>query len=147
MANTVSWTDVNINNIIDNGPRVRQPKRRPAIDGYQSSNIGQDMDNYLMAQTSYINAMQTIAEVGAAIDNAIHHIVLTQMGMKAGIRAYGEESVELILKETNQFHDREVVNPLRPSEITPEIRNKVLGYLMFLKMKTNSEIKSRGCAD
>ena len=91
--------------------------------------------------------MQTIAEVEAAVDNAIHHIVLTQMGMKAGIRAYREEGVKSILKEMKQFHDHEVVNPLRPSEITPEIRNKALGYLMFLKMKTDGGIKARGCTD
>ena len=86
-----------------------------------------------------------IAEVEAAIDDTIHHIVLTQIGTKAGIRAYGEEGVKSILKEIKQFHDREVVNPLRPSEITPESRMNVLGYLMFLKMKTNGEIKARGC--
>ena len=69
------------------------------------------------------------------------------MGMKAGIRTYGEEGVKSILKEMKEFHDREVVNPLRLYEITPEIRKKALGYPMFLKMKTNGEIKARGCAD
>ena len=46
-----------------------------------------------------------------------------------------------------QFHDREVVRPLKPSQITKEIKNKALAYLMFLKMKTSGEIKARGCAD
>ena len=46
-----------------------------------------------------------------------------------------------------QFHDREVVRPLKPSEITFDIKKKALGYLMFLKLKTNGEIKARGCAD
>ena len=40
-----------------------------------------------------------------------------------------------------------MVKPLNPSEITPEIRRKALGYLMFLKMKTDGGIKARGCAD
>ena len=40
-----------------------------------------------------------------------------------------------------------VVKPLNPSEITHEIKRNTIGYLMFLKMKTAGEIKSRGCAD
>ena len=37
--NRVSWADVNVDNIIEDGPRIRR----------QVPNIGQDMDNYLMA--------------------------------------------------------------------------------------------------
>ena len=46
-----------------------------------------------------------------------------------------------------QFHDREVVRPLSPHEITDEVRKKALVYLMFLKAKFTGEIKARGCAD
>ena len=36
---------------------------------------------------------------------------------------------------------------LKPEDITPEVKNKALGYLMFLKQKRNGDIKGRGCAD
>ena len=36
---------------------------------------------------------------------------------------------------------------LLPQQITPEIKVKALGYLMFLKKKINGVIKGRGCAD
>ena len=69
------------------------------------------------------------------------------MGMTAGIKLYGTKGVESILKETKKFHDREVVKLLNPKDITPDIRARVLGYLMFLKNKRNRQIKARGCAD
>ena len=57
--------------------------------------------------------------------------------MKRGIKIWGEKGVDAIIKETKQFHDRNVVNPLKPEDITPDIREKALGYLMFLKQKRN----------
>ena len=35
-----------------------------------------------MAQTTYVEAMKTIAEVDTAVMCAINHIILTQLGMK-----------------------------------------------------------------
>ena len=55
--------------------------------------------------------------------------------------------MDAILKEMNQFHDRDAVRPLLPTEITENVKAKALGYLMFLKKKRNGEIKGRGCAD
>ena len=46
-----------------------------------------------------------------------------------------------------QFHDREIVKPLLPHQITSEVKIKALGYLMFLKKKRHGIIKGRGCAD
>ena len=50
------------------------------------------------------------------------------------------------MKEMKQFHERNVVQPLAPSNITDDIRKRALGYLMFSKEKRNGNIKSRGCA-
>ena len=143
----VSWTDVSIDNVILTRRRQRLPKKRDPLDGYGLTNIGEDMDNFLMAQTAYISSMQTIAQVDEAVVCAINHVVLTQMGMKKGIKVFGEAGVRSIFKEMKQFHDREVVRPLKPSQITNEVKRKALAYLMFLKMKSNGEIKARGCAD
>ena len=44
-------------------------------------------------------------------------------------------------------HDRGVVKPLLPHQITQEIKMKALGYLMFKKKKRNGVIKGRGCVD
>ena len=67
--------------------------------------------------------------------------------MKKGVKIWGENGVMSIYKEMEQFHDRNVMNPLLPSEITDTIRERALGYLLFLKKKRNNDIKARGCAD
>ena len=70
--------------------------------------------------------MTSIVEVDTAINNTIYHIVLTQLEMKAGIRTYDEAGVRLIFKEMKQFHDREVVKSLMPSEETHAIKKRQL---------------------
>ena len=67
--------------------------------------------------------------------------------MRKGIKMWGEKGVNAIIKKMKQFRDRNVVNPLKPKDITAEIKKKALGYLMFLKQKRNGAIKGRGCAD
>lgn len=81
------------------------------------------------------------------IESMINHMCLTQMGMKAGLKKFGQAGVESIITEMKQFHDRNVVQPLKLNEITSDIKNKALGYLMFLKQKRCGKIKARGCAD
>ena len=67
--------------------------------------------------------------------------------MKAGIKMWGQEIIEAVIKEKNQFYDRNIFWPLLPNEITPEVKYTALGYLMFVKNKRNGTIKVRGCAD
>ena len=46
-----------------------------------------------------------------------------------------------------QFHDREVIIPKNPIQLTKEERHRALPYLIFLKEKFYSTIKGRGCPD
>ena len=105
------------------------------------------MDEFLCAQTTYINSLHTFAEVNQATECAINHLIMTQVGMKKGVRLWGEQGIEAVIAEMKQFHDRGVVRPLPAKEITREMKKRALGYLMFLKKKRNGEIKGRGCAD
>ena len=62
---------------------------------------------------------------------AIEHLILTQVGMRKGVKLWGERGVDAIFKEIKQFHDRGVVRPLLQHEIKEEVRGKALGYLML----------------
>ena len=75
--------------------------------------------------------MHTYNEVNIATQHAIEHLIFTQVGMKKGIKLWGEKGVDAIIKEMKQFHDRNVVNPLKPEDITQDIKEKSLGYLIF----------------
>ena len=46
-----------------------------------------------------------------------------------------------------QIHDRMVIDPKNPEEMTCEETSAALKYPMFLKQKKNGTIKGRGCAD
>ena len=43
--------------------------------------------------------MDTCSEVNAVVQSAAEHLALTQLGMKAGVRAWGQDGVEAIIKE------------------------------------------------
>ena len=74
-------------------------------------------------------------------------MIFTQVGLKKGVKMWGEKEVDAIIREMKQFHDRNVVRPIKPTDITPEIKKRALGYLMFLKEKRSGAIKGRGCDD
>ena len=114
---------------------------------YDTKADNPSVTSFLHAQTTYIESLNTYAEVNAAIQHNIKHLALTQLGMKGGIKMWGQQGVEVILKEMKQFHDLNVVRPLLPNEIFRQTKSNVLGYLVFLKKKRNGNIKGRSCAD
>ena len=73
--------------------------------------------------------------------------MLSQYGLKKGLRLFGEDGEAAVTKELQQLHNREVLEPKHPSELTKEQHVRALSYLMFLKMKKDGTIKGRGCAD
>jgi len=77
----------------------------------------------------------------------ISHNVLTQYNFKKGIEIFGQEGVAAVVSELKQLHDREVMEPMHPSDLSYVERKKALPYLMFLKKKRSGAIKGRGCAD
>jgi len=75
------------------------------------------------------------------------HIMMTQMSVKQGIKAFGERGSDAMLKELNQLHEQKALLPLRKEDMSYEQTKRALRYLMFLKEKCDSIIKARGCAD
>jgi len=73
-------------------------------------------------------------------------IILNQVGIKEGIRRFGEKGNNTLLKELNQLHKRNALLPKKKQYMTHDERKNVLRYLMFLKEKRNGTIKVRGCA-
>ena len=114
----------------------------------QSGSNDEEIENiqdYTYAQNAYIDSVATYSNI--AVQFPDEHLIFTQMGMKAGIKLWGKKGMGAIMKEMKQFHDRNVVRPLLPNDITHDIKKNALAYLMFLKMKRNGDIKERGCAD
>jgi hypothetical protein len=60
---------------------------------------------------------------------------LSQFGVNKGIKLFGQDGVDAVLKELSQLHNRKVVIPEDPKQLTREQKHKALQYLMFLKRK------------
>jgi len=75
------------------------------------------------------------------------HVMMTQLNVKDGLRAFREKGDEAIMKEIKQLHTRQALMPHSRNDLSYEERRKVLRYLMFLKEKRDGTIKARGCAD
>ena len=72
---------------------------------------------------------------------------MTQMGVKKGLKVFGQAGVKAVQKELQQFHYREAMKPMHAHKLTPEQKRASLQYLMFLKKKRDVTIKGRGCTD
>jgi hypothetical protein len=73
--------------------------------------------------------------------------VLTQCGVKQGLKKFGKSGEEAVTVELKQLHDRDVIVPVHAGDLTRQEKQRALAYLMFLKQKRCGRIKGRGCAD
>ena len=72
-------------------------------------------------------------------------IIMSQMSLKEGLRLFGERAEAGATKEMKQLHDMKTFFPRDPKSLTREERIKALSSLIFLKEKSNGDIKGRTC--
>lgn len=86
----------------------------------------------------------------AHLDNSLEpllNVVLTQYGVRKGLKLFGERGDAAVEAEMKQLDAREVMAPISGPALTDAYRQAALRYLMFLKQKRDGSIKGRGCAD
>ena len=81
------------------------------------------------------------------INNDVVTTLLTQYHVSKGVKVFGQDGIDAVLAELQQLHDRMVMDPTNPTEMSAEEKKAALQYLMFLKRKRCGRIKGRGCAD
>lgn len=67
------------------------------------------------------------------------------MSLKEGIRLFGERTKDGATKEMRQLHEMNTFSPREARSLTKEERIKALSSLIFLKEKSNGDIKGRTC--
>jgi len=77
----------------------------------------------------------------------LEHTEMMQYNIKKGIKMFGDAGIKAVLTELQQLHNRKVLEPKSPSEMSSGDKHAALQYLMFLKQKRNGTIKGCGCAD
>ena len=94
-----------------------------------------------MEQQEGANMMQTYFEIKASLSTP-------QYGFRRGLQLFGNKGYQAALKELDKnLVGRGYIKVLSEANVTWEIKQIALGYLMFLKRKRNGKMKGRGCAD
>jgi len=59
------------------------------------------------------------------------HVMLNQVGIREGLKMFGEKGNNALLKELNQLHERDALLPKKKEDMTYDERKKALRYLIF----------------
>ena len=73
--------------------------------------------------------------------------ILNQYHVSKGLKVFGQEGANAVLKDLKQLHDCMVMTPVSSKTISKQEKQAALQYLMFLKKKRSGKIKGWGCAD
>ena len=71
---------------------------------------------------------------------------MTQLSMKAGLKAWGTKARKAVYDEMYQLHMRDTFKPRHWKDLTPEERDQILESHLFLKMKRCGKVKGRTVA-
>ena len=81
-------------------------------------------------------------------DEPMGHLFLTeQMSLKKGLKHFGKDGADAVIKELRQLDYRDVIKLVPARSLTRDQKQGALNYLMYLKQKQCGRIKARGCAD
>ena len=76
-----------------------------------------------------------------------HKSKYAQVGIKEGIRRFGGQAINAVLKEFSQLHDRDTFAPQRAEMLTDQQKKKALNLITLVTEKRSGQIKGRACAD
>lgn len=79
--------------------------------------------------------------------SALIGTLLTQYGLKRGLREFGQQVGEGVSAEMQQLHDLQVMRLKSSTSLSPRDRRDALNCLMFLKRKRDRRVRGRGFAD
>lgn len=131
------------------GQHNLRPRRAPKVNYKECG--AQTIEGLLLAQVDgRAHAPRFSVSQLASVQQSLEPMlctVLTQYGMRRGLKLFGTEGDDAVRRELQQIHDREVLRPQSGSQLTEADRRAALQYLMFLKQKRSGSIKGRGCAD
>ena len=97
-------------------------------------------------QENYIKSLNFLNDCQRT-DNSIYAHVMTQMNVARGIREYGEAGKASAMKEINNLVSRDCFGEIEYESLSDQQKRNALPILMFMVMKRNKTLKTRGCAD
>ena len=87
---------------------------------------------------------RVLAVIMTTVQTSAEH---EQISMKEGIKRFGNEAVEAVLKEYGQLDSKDVFDPVDAVELTIEEKAKALDLLTMIKKKRCGKVKGRACVN
>ena len=117
--------------------------------GWKNLIVGSnEIHSVAKAYVNVVNAITSFVKPTPPTNIITNDTILTQYSTKQVLKVFVKKGEDEVQKELQQFHDRRVVEPKKPQDLSYEQRIRSLAYLMFLKLKIDEvRIKGRGCAD
>jgi hypothetical protein len=108
--------------------------------------------SHITRTIEHVHAMHALVNYGEVMTPGIKNVVMglamaQQYHVNKGLKVFGDEGRQAVMKEMKQLDELEVISPRNWSELTAEQRRTALPYLMFLTEKRDGTKKARGCAD
>ena len=69
------------------------------------------------------------------------------MGLKKGIKMFGEKAIKCMMSEFLKFENLDVYEAMMANELTPEQRRRALRAINIIKLKRTGELRGRTVAD
>ena len=80
-------------------------------------------------------------------EGAVWGYLMTQYGLKAGLRKYNKRADKAAVKELTALHVMNTWTPKYMHELSREQRSNALLSLIFIKEKWDGMVKGRACVD
>lgn len=144
-AESADITGVSVEKDMDRRYAIRsrkynlRPRRKPKYDISLLAQLEKDV----IAPTFCVSKLE---ELDTSLE-ALFNVLLTQDGVRKGIKLFGQGGDDAVRTEMQQLCDHEVMEPKSEAALSREDRSNALKYLMFLKQKRDGSINGRGCAD
>jgi hypothetical protein len=126
-AGTTKEADDNDKPMADND----EPMAPEAID--EQTTINQTMTDKYGERSEGHNLRPRRPRDYSHLHATLEGIAMTQHSVKAGLKAFGDDGAQAVVKELRQLHDREVVEPKSYDKLTRQQQHDALRYLMILK--------------
>lgn len=77
----------------------------------------------------------------------VFSLCFTQYSTTKGLKLSGNRAIKAIKKKMEQVNAMDVIKPIKPSDMSPTERERVLEYFIFLNEKQDGTMKGQGCAN
>jgi Reverse transcriptase (RNA-dependent DNA polymerase) len=123
--------------------RAREPAKRLVM-SFRGQRYDETAFSNIMCDAQAGTEMEQVSTaMGEDAWDVLTHYAMTQLSLKAGLKAFGKKGQQGVFKELSQLHWRDTFEPLVLKDLSKEEKEKALESHLFLKKKRDLTVKGR----